>query len=206
MSTNLSKLLVPVLLLLSCMLSTASFADSGTDFSNSGGTLSAAGAGLALSGSTLVAVQGLNGRGLVTGDLGTVTFSTGALMGGSLQMGAVFAAGGTFAIDGNGTNGVPNGVLFSGSFTEPVTWTLKIKDGMHYYTLSGVVTGTMGGVTVSGLSVQLAVNTGRIPFDDAMAASGGETTIGTIPEPSTLALFGTGAISLFGALRRKIRA
>jgi hypothetical protein len=91
------------------------------DFSNVGGTLSGSTAGLTLSGSTLVAVIGLNGGGTINGNLGSVTFSTGALASGTLAMGGTFAAGGTFTITGNGSNGVPNGVLFSGTFSGPVT-------------------------------------------------------------------------------------
>ncbi len=111
-----SKFLVPALLLLSSlMLPNLSFATSRTDFSNGGGTLSGTNAGLSLSGSLLVAVNGFNGGGLITGNLGTVTFTTGALSGGSLQMGGTFAPGGTFTIDGNGTGGLPNGDFILGN-------------------------------------------------------------------------------------------
>src|SRR5205085_9258960 len=105
---------VLILALLVLALPTAVFASSSVDFSNNGGTLTGSNSGLALSGSTLVSVNGLNGGGLITGNnLGSVTFSTGALSSGSLQMGATFAAGGSFTITGNGSNGIPNGVLFS---------------------------------------------------------------------------------------------
>ena len=92
----------------------AAFAGSSVDFTNSGGTLSGTNSGLTLTGSTLIAANGLGG-GLITGsNLGTVSFSTGMLNGGTLQMGATFAAGGAFSITGNGTGGVPNGVIFNG--------------------------------------------------------------------------------------------
>jgi hypothetical protein len=204
-----SKFLVPALLLLSSlMLPSLSFATSGTDFSNGGGTLSGTNAGLSLTGSTLVAVTGYNGGGLITGDLGTVTFTTGALSGGSLQMGGSFAPGGTFTIDGNGTGGLPNGVLFSGTFSGTVTWTLTtLANSTHNYTLTGVVTGTMGGMSVSGVTVQLTINTGKGFFNGSTTISGGDTTVAaSVPEPSTLALFGTGAFAFAGALRRKILA
>jgi len=203
------KSLIPGLLLLSClMLPSLSFASSGTDFSNSGGTLSGTDAGLSLSGSLLIGVTGLNGNGLVTGDLGTVSFTTGALTSGSLDMGGTFGSGGAFEVDGNGTNGIPNGVLFSGSFSGTVTWTLTtLANGTHNYTLTGVVTGTMGGVSVNGVSVQLTINTGKGFFDGSTTISGGDTTVAaSVPEPSSLALFGTGAIVLAGAVRRKVLA
>jgi hypothetical protein len=202
------KFLALALLGFCLMLPKLSYANSGTDFSNSGGTLSGTNAGLSLAGSALIAVDGYNGGGLVTGDLGTVSFTTGALTGGSLQMGGTFAAGGTFAIDGNGTGGLPDGVLFSGTFSGPVSWTLTtLANGTHNYTLTGVVTGTMGGSSVNGVTVQLTINTGKGYFNGSTTISGGDTTVeASVPEPSTLALFGIGAIALAGKLRRKALA
>jgi hypothetical protein len=202
------KFLALALLGFCLMLPKLSYANSGTDFSNSGGTLSGTNAGLSLTGSALIAVDGYNGGGLVTGDLGTVSFTTGALTGGSLQMGGTFAAGGTFAIDGNGTGGLPDGVLFSGTFSGPVSWTLTtLANGTHNYTLTGVVTGTMGGSSVNGVTVQLTINTGKGYFNGSTTISGGDTTVeASVPEPSTLALFGIGAIALAGKLRRKALA
>ncbi len=202
------RFLVPVLFLVSCMVLTPrSFADTGTDFSNAGGTLSGTNAGLSLSGSTLVAVSGFNGNGLITGDLGSVTFSTGALnSGGSLTMGGTFAGGGTFMVTGNGTKGVPNRVLFSGSFSGSATWTLMtLANGTHNYTLTGVVAGTMGGTSVNGVTVQLTVNTGTAFFDGSTSISGGDTTLeAAVPEPSTLTLMGTATLFVAGTFRRKV--
>lgn len=195
---------------LACMtLSTAAFADNSIDFSNLGGTLAGSSSGLNLTGSTLIAITGFGGgSGMVTGDLGTVTFSTGALASGSLDMGGTFAAGGSFMISGNGTNGVPNGTLFSGSFSGPSTWVLTtLANGTHNYTLTGVIIGTVNGATVNGVSSQLTINTGKGFFDGTTTLAGGDTTIvGSVPEPSTLAMFGTGAVSLFGMLRKKLQA
>ena len=204
-----SKFLVPAVLLLSSLsLPSLSFATSGTDFSNGGGTLSGTTAGLSLTGSTLVAVNGYGGAALTTGDLGTVAFTTGALSSGSLQKGASFAPGGSFTVEGNGTGGLPNGVLFSGTFSGTVTWTLAtLANGTHNYTLTGVVTGMMGGTSVNGVSVQLTINTGKGYFNGSTTISGGDTTVAAaVPEPSTLALLGTGALAFAGTLRRKILA
>src|SRR5665811_934276 len=83
---------VVFLTILSLALPFAAFAGSSVDFTNSGGTLSGTNSGLSLTGSTLVAVNGLGG-GLITGNnLGTVSFSTGVLSSGTLQMGGMFAA------------------------------------------------------------------------------------------------------------------
>jgi hypothetical protein len=191
---------------LALALPISAFASNSVDFTNSGGTLSGSSAGLTLTGSVLIAVNGFGSLGLVTGnDLGGITFSTGSLASGSLQMGGTFNGGGSFVITGNGTGGIPNGTIFNGSFTGPVTWTLiTLANGTHNYTLTGSVSGTwLGGGTVSGATVQLTINTGKGFFNGSTTISSGDTNI-TVPEPGTLGLLGTGLLGLAGALRRKL--
>lgn len=207
---------IAVLALIALALPMAAFAGNSIDFTNSGGTLTGSSSGLSLSGSELIAVNGLNGMGLVTGNLGTVSFSTGALMSGSLQgqLGSggmsdptMFAAGGSFIITGNGTNGVPNTTLFNGSFSGPVSWTeVQLANGTYNYTLSGTISGTWyNGSTVYGATVQLTINTTK-PFDGMTTISSGDTNIGVVPEPGTLGLMGTGFVGLAGLLRRRMKA
>ncbi len=207
-----------LLFALALALPMAVFASSSIDFTNSGGTLTAtttncSGTCLAVSSSTLVAVNGLNGLGLVTGNnLGTLSFETGALTSGSLagQVGtpSLFAAGGSFVISSNGANGLPNATLFTGSFSGPVSWQLQqLANGQDIYQLSGVISGTWyTGQTVSGATVQLTIATGKNGFQGSITLGSGDTVISPVTEPSTLGLLGTGLVGLAGLLKRRIKA
>jgi hypothetical protein len=196
--------------LLAMALPLAAFAGStgAVDFTNSSGVLSGTSAGLSLSSSELIAANGLNGLGLVTGGLGNVSFMTGALSSGSMQTGGTFASGGSFTITGNGTDGIPNGTIFNGSFSGPVTWTvITLSNGTHNYELTGVISGTwFNGATVFGATTQLTINTGKGFFNGSTNISSGDTNITTVPEPGTLGLLGTGLLGLAGALHRKLKS
>ena len=187
----------------------AAFANSSVEFDNNGGTLSGSSSGLSLSGSELTTVNGLNGGGLLSGNLGTVSFTTGALTG-SLQMGGTFAAGGSFTITGNGTNGIPNGVIFSGSFSSPVKWIWIPPDSsnpFNQYILMGTINGTLEGFATSGTNVQVTMQSPDL-FNGSIPVFSGTTSLSfvVVPEPGTLTLLGTGLMGLAGAIRRKLKA
>jgi len=202
---------VLMLAVLALALPLAAFATSGSiGITNAGGTLTGSSSGLSLTGSTLVRVDGWFGSsGMIMGNLGSVSFTTGALLSGSLTGGnATFANGGSFMITGNGMNGLPNGVIFSGAFTgnQPVQLQEFSSGSTYWYTISGTIQGTLStGFQTTGATVQLTVFTHKGPLANggSVTIESGDTNI-VVPEPGTLSMFGTGLIGLAGLVRRKL--
>ena len=203
-----------LLMLLALSVPITAFAND-IDFTNAAGTLSGSNNGLSLGGSTLIAINGPTG--MLTGVLGSLTFSTGALTSGSLETGGTFAGGGSFVITGNGTNGIPNGVIFSGTFSGPLTWVLiTLADGSHNYSLTGTMQGNwfplkgtwFTGQTVYGAAVQLTTNVGKGWFGSSTTLSSGDTAISGnglmfAPEPGSMLSFATGILGIAGLMWHK---
>jgi hypothetical protein len=199
---------IVLLALLALALPLAAFAGN-IDFNNTGGTLAGNSNGLTLTGSLLTGTTIGSGTCSLAVPCGTVSFTTGKLASGSLVYGGTFAAGGTFNITGNGTDGLPNGAIFTGTFSEPTSWTPIGKigvDGTIEYTLSGQISGMYNGTMVTGATVQLTFNTGSAGFQGSVGLGSGDTVITTVPEPGTLGLLGTGMVGLAGVIRKKLKS
>ena len=196
-----SKLVLLVVLVLALPL--AAFADS-ESFTSSGGTLTGDSTGFTLTGAELISIVGTDG--VVTGNLGTVSFQTAQLGNANIVMGGPFMPGGTITITGNGTDGVTNGVIFTGTFDQGGTWTVTtLPDGTNQYVLSAEVTGTVTGSSATG-QYMYYLNTGNTYFyGNTTSNTQISTTALSVPEPGELGMLGAGLLGLLGGIRRKLQ-
>ncbi len=97
------------------------------------------------------------------------------------------------------SNGDPQGVLFHSSFSGPHTLenAVRIRTTSSSRLLSGIITGTYEGISVGAKSVGSKVSGGILS---------GSLARGTVPEPGTLGLLGTGLLAIAGLVRRRSRA
>jgi hypothetical protein len=196
---SVSALVIAALLAVCLALTNTATASCTVDFSNPDNVLPGTNAGSSLSGYTLPVLPSVNRGRTITDDLWSARLDPGALIGGSLKKGGMFLGVALLTI------GVSDGVLFWGTFFGNVTWTLTtLANGTHNYTLTGVVTGMMGGIGVNAVTVQLTANPDRGYSSGSTFTPGEKTSVSSVPEPSSLAMFLTGSVSVLGMVRRKL--
>ncbi|HYM75113.1 MAG TPA: PEP-CTERM sorting domain-containing protein [Candidatus Dormibacteraeota bacterium] len=139
-------------------------------------------------------------------NLGTVSFTTGKLLLGSLSGGGYFA-GGTMTITANGSGGF-NGTLFSGEFGSsgsPLQWTYlgQIgKNGQYEYELSGTLAGSFEGFSGRTGTAQLFFYSKTKYAGGALTLVSGAAQMVT-PEPGSMSLLATGLSGLGFFFRRR---
>lgn len=196
---------VLVLALLAVALPMAAWAD-GIDLVNKFGSISISNAGITSVGSQLKQFNG------ITADpgksLGSVSFSTGALVSGTVAGGGTFSdVGSSFVVVGKGSQVPHKGVIFDGAFVGPISWTLVAQSGASLtYVLAGDIQGTLwNGRFVTGHTEQTIHSTnGQIQLGIGHIKVGNTHLL--TPEPGTLGLLGTGLVAIAGMLRRKLTA
>ena len=192
-----------ILIALAVALPLTAFAD-GINLTNQFGSIAISNAGIT---STQSQLRSFNGIVATKGQsLGSVSFSTGALISGSISAGGTFSSvGSTFVVTGNGNQGVPKGAIFTGAFTGPVTWTLVSKHGAGLtFTLSGTISGMLyTGRMASGTITETIYSSTQQLSHGIGHIRAGTTGLAT-PEPSTLSMLGTGLAVVAGLFKRKL--
>src|SRR6267378_260850 len=193
-----------LLIVLALALPLTAFAD-GIVLTNQNGSIAISTAGISSFGSQLKSFNGIVAP--AGHSMGSVRFSTGALISGSLAAGGTFSStGSSFVVIGKGNYGQPKGTIFSGSFVGPIMWTLTSAPGAKNltFTLSGTIQGMLyDGRKVTGTTVQ-----NIFTVNGQLSQGIGHIKVGStplaIPEPGTLSLFGAGLVGLGGMFRRKL--
>ncbi len=149
-------------------------------FNNERGTISISYPGIVSKGSQLVYCMGIVPP--AGHSLGPVSFSTGALIGGSLSGGGTFSdTGSSFTVIGKGNYGEPKGTIFVGSFRGKIHWTLISKNGVK---LVFELHGSVSGIFYNGRMVTLHTKQTIITTEEQLAKGIGHIASGkTIAYP-----------------------
>jgi PEP-CTERM motif len=121
---------------------------------------------------------------------------------GSLRAGSAFRSSGDFV---SARALEPIEANFEGTFNGPMPSTfIPLANGTRFYALASVLPGALEQSRLRSVALQLAADRASGLFDDPLRLAGGETRIGSVPEPSTFALLASGCLSLLGMIRRKL--
>jgi hypothetical protein len=207
---SVARLLATVALTL--FVSTLAYADS-FSFSNTDGDIKITNNAFTLTGSEIGLLNGQPVSGY------SLSFATSTDFTGSLGTGGSWAAGGSLTIRASGS------IIFQGTFSGPVTWTLEPSSGCAAtsgsceYQLSGDLAGTYyangkgngpGSTIIAGSTTQIDLTTHNSGYytgvPGTLSDKGGSTNlVTTVPEPGSLGLMGTGFLGLVAVLRRKFK-
>jgi hypothetical protein len=189
-----------ILIVLALALPLTAFADA-ISLTNRFGSIAISSAGITSMQSQLTSFNGIvaaKGH-----SLGSVSFSTGPLISGSISAGGTFSSvGSTFVVDGK-AKGVPKGALFTGAFTGPIAWTLVKQGGTVIYTLSGTISGVLYTGRTVNATVTETIFSNRQQLDKGIGHISGGTTGLATPEPTTLSMLGTGLAVIAGLFKRR---
>jgi hypothetical protein len=104
-----------------------------------------------------------------------------------------------------GNGGQPTGVIFSGAFVGPITWTLVSQSGQSLtFQLTGGLSGQLSnGTMATGTTTQTFHTTVAQLAKGIVHITSGNTHLTAAPEPGTLGLLGLGLLGIARSVREK---